>query len=259
MGRPRDLLKKEEITFDNHHPATAAEWDDDLHFHKRMTVNNPKGKQTVVSGVFHVKKNRGVGVTYDKGKEHPKIKDKTEREYFERKIKKEISDVIENSNDEARVFIDRVVTAVDSLSTGEITAERVRRKNEAFDNVMDALGISPKIKVSLRNRNNDLLSLYVEASSSAYALYGLMYLTRTYSRYYHYLGEAGFVVYYIVENDNQINMGELTPYSFLKYKRQGFGITIGRILNNVEEVIEQNWGERHQIDADGNDDVNGEL
>lgn len=38
MGKPRDLLKEQEISFDNHQSVKEAEWNDDLHFHKKMTV-----------------------------------------------------------------------------------------------------------------------------------------------------------------------------------------------------------------------------
>ena len=63
MGHPKDLLKQQEITFDNHHPGTTIKWDDDLHFHKKLKVPSLKGKPVNVSGVFHLAKNKDISVT----------------------------------------------------------------------------------------------------------------------------------------------------------------------------------------------------
>lgn len=230
MAKPRDLLRWEEISFDNHQSEKEAEWKDNLHFHKKMTVNNPKGKRTAVSGIFHVTKDKGVGVTYDRGKEHPKIKNEKEREFFSNKIKKEINDVLEHSNEEARYFLERIMEKITSISKGQSPKETVRRKNQAFDSIMGALGISPQRKVVLRNKNNDLLAFYVENQGERDGIDALMYLTHFYSRHYFYMELPEVQVYYITYVQGKLTMGELTPYAFLKYKRQGFKLTISGII-----------------------------
>lgn len=244
MGKPRDLLKWEEISFDNHQSEKEAEWKDDLHFHKKMTVNNPQGRKTAVSGIFHVTKDKGVGVTYDKGKEHPKIKKDKEREFFSNKIKKEINDVIEHNNEEARYFLERVMEKIASISQGQNPKEIARRKNQAFDSIMDALGITPQRKVVLKNKNNDLLAFYVENQGERDGIDALMYLTRFYSRHYFYTELPGVQVNYITSMQGKLTMGELTPYAFLKYKRQGFKLTISGIIealnSNLDEMLIEN-------------------
>lgn len=237
MGKPRDLLKEQEISFDNHQSVKEAEWNDDLHFHKKMTVSDQKGKATEVSGVFHVNRNRGIDVTYDRGKEHPKIKNKKEREYFSNKIKKEISGVLEKSNDEAHSFLKRVMEKIDSISSGQSQKEKARRKNQAFDSIMDSLGITPQRKVVLRNKNNDILSLYVENNGDGEGIEALLFLIRWYNRYYLYRKLEDINVYYITFQQGKLTMGELTPYSFLKYKRQGFGLTISGVLESLNHDL----------------------
>lgn len=51
MGKPKDLLKQQEISFDNHQPGKPAEWDDDLHFHKKMTVGGLRGSKVAGAGI----------------------------------------------------------------------------------------------------------------------------------------------------------------------------------------------------------------
>ena len=235
MARTKDLLKKQEISFDNHHECIPAEWDDNLHLHKKMTVRSPKGVSVDVSAVIHVAKNRGIKATYHKGKSHPKIKNEDERHHYEEKIKKEISDAIEKNEDEARPFLRRVMDEIESISRGEKPSKVKQRKQEAYDNIMDALGIKPSLKVTLRNKNNDLLSLYVEAPSKDLALNGLLNFTSMYSRNYQYIEIPGIDIYYIVEKEDILSMGELTPYAFLKYKYQGYSITKSAILDSIKE------------------------
>ena len=230
MAKPRDLLRREEISFDNHQSEKEAEWKDDLHFHKKMTVNNPKGKRTAVSGIFHVTNDRGVEVTYDKGKEHPKIKNEKERVFFSKKIKKEINNVLEHSNEETRYFLERIMEKITSISKGKNPKEIARRKNQAFDSIMGALNITPQRKVVLRNKNNDLLAFYVENQSQHDGIDALMYLTRFYNRHYFYMELPKVQVYYITYMQGKLTVGEMTPYAFLKYKRQGFKLTISGII-----------------------------
>lgn len=225
MGKPKDLLKQQEISFDNHQSGKPAEWDDDLHFHKKMTVGGPWGRKTAVSGVIHVKKNRGIGVTYDKGKSHPKIKDKKERELYEKRIKEEISSAIEKNEDEARPFLKRVMDEIDSLSKGQDPKEITRRKNEAYDNIMDALGVSAQKKITLRNRNQDLLSLYIEGPSERGAYDVLQFIVGRYNRSYYYTCMPGYTVNFITYTDGKFTMGELTPYSFTRLKTSGYRLT----------------------------------
>lgn len=228
MGKLRDLLKKQEISFDNHHPNTPIEWDDNLHFHKKMTVKGPKGKKVKVSGSFHVNNNMGVYVTYDSGNTHKKIQDDKEREGLESKLKKEIGDIIENNDEEARQFIKHVTDALDSISAGQNLEEVIKRKIMAFDNVMGALGISHKRKIELFDKNKDLLSIYIEAPSQKESIYGLNYLLEHYSQKYDYIEIPGLSVYYITHDNNKgLTMGELTPYAYLNYKTKGFDLKPG--------------------------------
>lgn len=240
MGKPRELLDKQEISFDNHQSGKEAVWNDDLHFHKKIIVNNPKGKRTAVSGVFHVTKDRGVGVTYDKGKEHPKIKNDREREFFSNKIKKEIGDIIEKSNEDARHFLGRVLEGIGSISKGQTPKEIARRKKQAFDSIMGSLGVTAQRQVVLKNNNYDILSLYVENQNQYDGIDALLYLSRWYSRYYEYIEIPGVKVYYIIYTQAKMTMGEMTPYSFLKYKHQGFKLTVRGIIEALEfDQIEQ--------------------
>lgn len=235
MGKPRDLLKKQEISFDNHQSGKEVEWNDDLHFHKKMTVENPRGKKKGISGVFHVTKDRGVGVTYDCGKEHPKIQNEKDREFFSNKIKKEISGVIEKSNEEARSFLNRIMESIESISKGQSPQEIARRKNQAFDSIMDSLGITPQRKIVLRNKNNDILSLYVECQEGISGIDALLNLSRWYNRYYQYLETPGVSVYYVTYLNATMTMGELTPYAFLKYKTKGFRLSQKGIIDSLQK------------------------
>jgi hypothetical protein len=124
---------------------------------------------------------------------------------------------------------------IESISRGEKPSKVKQRKQEAYDNIMDALGIKPSLKVTLRNKNNDLLSLYVEAPSKDLALNGLLNFTSMYSRNYQYIEIPGIDIYYIVEKEDILSMGELTPYAFLKYKYQGYSITKSAILDSIKE------------------------
>ena len=242
MGKTKDLLKKQEISFDNHQSGKPAEWEDNLHFHKKMTVGGPKGSKVAVSGVIHVKKNRGIGVTYDKGKSHPKIKDKKERELYEKRIKEEINEAIERNEEEARPFLKRVMDEIDSLSKGNDLKEVTRRKCEAYDNIMDALGISAQKKITLRNKNQDLLSLYVEAPSEAQAFDGLHFLIDRYSRDYYYHSLPSCRLNFVTYSDGKLTLGELTPYSFIRLKTSGYKLMTREIIRVWEtgEIIEPN-------------------
>lgn len=232
MGHPKDLLKKQEITFDNHHPSTIINWDDDLHFHKKITVNDSKGKPTKVSGIFHVKKNRGIGVTYDDGKNHRKIKDKKDRDFFERKIKEEIRGIIDSNDEDARLFLERVMSAIDSFSSGVESGERKGRKDSAFDNIMDALGISNNRKISLKNSNDDLLSFYVEEIHHLQNSNPFFYLINRYNRHSSYVESDDFSVYYVLFRGGRLSLGELTPFAIMKFKRYGFKVSTKSILEN---------------------------
>ena len=234
MAKPRDLLRKQEITFDNHQPGKEAEWNDNLHFHKKMTVDNPKGKTTGVSGIFHVTKDRGVDVTYDNGKEHPKIKKEKERDFFSNKIKKEISGVIEKSNEEARSFLNRIMDGIDSISKGQNQQEIIRRKKQAFDSIMGALGITPKRKVVLQNDNNDILSLYIDNQKGEDSIDALLYLSRCYNRFYQYVNIPDVTVYYITYLKGKMIMGEMTPYAFLKFKTKKFKLSNKGIMESLQ-------------------------
>lgn len=237
MSHPKDLLKKQEIDFDNHHPATELKWDDDLHFHKKITVKNSKGKSTDVSGIFHVKKNRGIDVTFDKGKNHPRIKDKKEQDFFKRKIKQEISGIIESNDEDTRVFIERVMSALDSLSKGLDLNEQKKRKSDAFDNVMDALGISNSRKTTLRNSNADLLSFYVDGEHRSQTFNCLLYLVDRYNRQLSYVEFEDCSVYYALYRNGKLSLGEFTPYAIMKFKRFGFKVSSKRIIG-IEHSVE---------------------
>ena len=58
-GKPKSLLKGQELTLDNHHPNTPLVWDEHLYIHKRVTLKN-QGKNVAVSGSLYVGKNREV-------------------------------------------------------------------------------------------------------------------------------------------------------------------------------------------------------
>ena len=239
MARTKDLLKKQEINFDNHHEGVPAEWNDSLHFHKKMTVKSPEGVKTEISAILHVAKERGIKATYNRGKSHPKIKDAKEREFYENKIKKEINDAIVANEEEARPFLRTIMKEIESISKGETQSEIIKRKQEAYDNIMGALGISPKLKVSLKNKNNDLLSLYVQAPSSNEALDGLLYLSTMYGKSYQYIETPGSEVYYIAYVADRFTMGELTPYAYLKYKYQGFNLNKSGIIDILLIIIDK--------------------
>ena len=106
------------------------------------------------------------------------------------------------------------------------------------------MGITPQRKVVLKNKNNDLLAFYVENQGERDSIDALMYLTRFYSRHYFYTELPGVQVYYITSMQGKLTMGELTPYAFLKYKRQGFKLTISGIIealnSNLDEMLIEN-------------------
>ena len=122
---------------------------------------------------------------------------------------------------------------ITSISKGQNPKEVARRKNQAFDSIMGALGITPQRKVVLRNNNNDLLAFYVENQGERDGIDAFMYLTRFYNHNYFYIELPEVQIFYITYMHGKMTMGELTPYAFLKYKRQGFKLTISGIIEAI--------------------------
>lgn len=238
MSKPKDLLKKQELSLDNHHPNTPLEWDDELHFHKKITVCC-EGEKTSVSGSFHLKKDRGVGITFDMGKSHHKIKNEKVREQLKKSLKKEIQDAMKDSQ-EARAFIKSVTSMVESLSSGQNGREIIKRKRQAYDNVMSALGIPVAKSVSLANSNEDLLSFYMDGPDSYFDIDNLLYAIRLYQKHYHlHIDELNQInpIYYIIYENGKLSLGELSPYAIVKYRHKGFRMS----KKGVMEAIAGNY------------------
>ena len=225
MAKPKSLLKGQELTPDNHHPNTPLEWDASLHLHKKVTVGN-KGKKVGVSGSLYVASNREIGVAYDKGgNNHGHIRNKKEENDLREKFKKEVREALTDS-EEATAFIKNIREHVDCLSQGKDNPLVARdRMVEAFDNIMDAFGVSTNQKKIIRNSNNELFLLYVDTPKLMDYVGYLAYVVTRYNRYYHLqeLFEPG--VYYVTFIDGQLSVGEFSPYAALKYRMKGFSIS----------------------------------
>lgn len=236
MGKPKDLLKKQEITFDKHHWDVPMEWDRDLHFHKKLIVSGMKGRKVSVSGVFHVAE-KGIDVVYDSGNNtHKKITNDKERDLLENHLKKEIRDAMSDDK-EARTFIEHVSKQIESLSKGQDSKTIASRKKQAFDNIMSALGVSTARSVSLANTNGDLLSFYMDSPDGYFDIGYLLYTLVIYQKYYHAYVDEYYPIFYIIYIDGQLSLGEFTPYTLLKYRYKGFKISrksIMEAINNNE-------------------------
>lgn len=231
MGKPKDLLKKQELTLDNHHPNTPLEWDDEVHFHKNMTVSFG-GEKTSISGSFHLTKDRGIGVTFDKGKSHHKIKSAKERKQLETVLKKEIVDAMKDEQ-EAHAFIKSVIDLVKSFSSGQNEKEVKKRVKQAYDSVMSALGVSTARSVNLANTNGDLLSFYMDSPDGNFDIEYMLYTLMFYQRNYHAYVKDSYQIYYIVYMGGHLSIGEFTPYALLKYRFKGFRISRKGILEAI--------------------------
>lgn len=225
MAKPKSLLKGQELKPDNHHPNTPLEWDASLHLHKKVTVGN-KGKKVGVSGSLYVASGREIGVAYDKGgNNHGHIGNKKEADGLREKFKKEVRDALTDP-EEATAFITNIKQQVDKLSQGQDNPLLAKdRMIEAFDNIMDAFGVSTTQKKTLRNNNGDLFLLYVDTHQMDDYIGYLGYVVKTYNRYY-YLEELFEPdVYYATFIDGQLSVGEFSPYAALKYRLNGFHIS----------------------------------
>ena len=224
MGKPKSLLKGQELTLDNHHPNTPLVWDEHLHIHKRVTLKN-QGKKVAVSGSLYVGKNREVGVTYDKGgNAHGHISDEKEENILREKLRKEVRDALSDP-EEASAFIKNLRGKIDELSRGQKDNVAKERMEEAFDNIMDAFGVNPRQKKILKNENDDLFLLYVDTPKPMDYIGYLGFVVKTYNRYYYLDDLFDPAVYYATFLNGKLNVGELTPYATLKYRVKGFRIS----------------------------------
>lgn len=236
MGKPKDLLKKQEITFDKHHWDIPLEWDKDLHFHKKLIVSGKKGKKESVSGVFHVTE-KGIDVVYDCGNnEHKNIRDDDEREILKKHLKKEIREAMSDDK-EARAFIEHVGKQIESLSKGQDSKVISSRKKQAFDNIMSALGVSTVRSVSLSNKNGDLLSFYMDRSDGYFDFGYLLNVVNIYQRHYDVFIDE-YHIFYIVYVGGKITIGEFSPYALLKYRYKGFRISRRGLIEAFEKDSE---------------------
>lgn len=224
MAKPKSLLKGQELTPDNHHPNTPLEWDESLHVHKRVVVSN-RGKKVAVSGSIYVAKNRAIGVSYDEGQNnHRHINNNKEEEELRKRFTKEVCDALTNP-EEATAFIENIREQVNKLSQEQGNQVAQGRMVEAFDNIMDAFGVSTNQKKIIRNNNNDLFFLYVDSPQPMDYIGYLGIVVKWYNRFYYFeeLFEPG--VYYATFIDGQLNVGEFSPYAALKYRLKGFPIS----------------------------------
>ena len=225
MGKPKSLLKGQQLTPDNHHPNTPLEWDESLHFHKKVTVGD-KGKKVGVSGSLYVTSNKEIGVAYDKGgNNHGHICNKEEADGLREKFAKEVREALTDPED-ATAFIKNIRDLVDNLSHG-LNDSLIAKKRmiEAFDNIMNAFGVSTSQKKALRNDNNDLFLLYVDSPKPMDYIRYLSHVVIKYNRFYHLMNLFEPAIYYATFLDGQLMIGEFSPYAALKYRLRGFPIS----------------------------------
>lgn len=145
------------------------------------------------------------------------------------KLRREVREALSDS-EEASAFIKNLRGKIDELSRGQKENVARERMSEAFDNIMDAFGVSTTQKKVLRNNNGDFFMLYVDLSQPMDYIGYLRYVVKTYNRYY-YLDELFEpAVYYTTFLNGKLSVGELTPYATLKYRVKGFRISGWGIL-----------------------------
>lgn len=237
----KDLLVGQKLTFDNHHPNVEAKWDNNLHFHKSMTIED-HGKKAKVSGIFYVANPRQVDVKWDLGNNnHRNVRNDKQATSLQNSLKKEISDALKN-DDQAHAFLDNIWTHLKSINAGVNPKELKSRYCEAYDNIMNALGISNERKIEIRNQNKNkgYFSLYVDSIDQFNDYQS--HVKRVVMQYNSWNNdtviERNPPIYFICYMDNELAMGELTPSQTSLFRHKGFrlsGVGIDEALKGYND------------------------
>ena len=238
----KDLLVGQKLTFDNHHPNVEAKWDNNLHFHKSMTMED-QGKKVKVSGVVYVANQRQVDVQWDLGNnKHKKIKDDRQASRLQKSLKDEVSDALKNDDDQSHAFLDNIWNHLKSINAGVKPEDIKSRFCEAYDNIMDALGISKDRKIEIRNqdKNKGFFSLYVDGNNQIIDYQGYVkHAVVQYNRWHNDIElERTPPIYFICYFDKKLTMGELTPNQVSLFRHKGFrlsGVGIDEAIKGYED------------------------
>lgn len=236
----KDILVRQKLTFDNHHPNVEARWDNNLHFHKKMTIDD-HGEKAEVSGIVYVGAKKSVEVQWDHGNNnHAKIKDPQKAKRLRDKLFKEVSEALKNDDNQTHAFLDNIWKHLQSINAGIKEEEKVKRFKEAYDNIMDAIGISKDRKVDIRNKeeNKGLFSLYVDDQNINDAH---TYIKETIIMYNRRFPEFALQrephIFFICYHDSALTIGELTPGQQSQFRRKGYrlsGIGVEDAIINEE-------------------------
>lgn len=238
----KDLLVGQKLTFDNHHPNVEVKWDNNLHFHKSMTIED-HGEKAKVSGVFYVANQRQVDVQWDLGNNnHKNISNDKQATRLQNSLKKEICDALKNDDDQAHAFLDNIWNQLKSINAGVNSKELKSRFCEAYDNIMGALDISSERKIEIRNKdkNKGYFSLYVDSFDQIndYQNY-VKQVVMHYNRWNNDIEiERNPPIYFICYIDNELSMGELTPGQISRFRHKGFrlsGVGIDEAIKGYDD------------------------
>lgn len=224
----KQLLKAQSLTFDNHIPNSPLEMNNDLHFHKKMSIPH-NGISMKVSGSFYLNNNK-IDVHWEN---HKKLPNDKQKDSLKDKLVKEINKAIKTQG--AAYFLENIKKGLNSIFTNRSKQEKEKIWNTAFDNIMSSLGIDKEQKEIIRNENSDLFCLYLDGNDKNYKnkINEKIRICRSYrenefprlDQYY----EDKFKdpsVYYITANEHEkcIEMGELTPDDITKFRNKGFDL-----------------------------------
>lgn len=233
MSKCKNLLKNQKITFDNHHPGVEATWDSNLHFHKSVNVKDKDGRVKSVSGSFYVAENKPIGVQWDTGKNrHKKVAGHDKPDLLCDRLKNEICDAMSNPQ-EAHDFLDNVRDHLKSINSAETNDVKCRRFEEAYNNIMKALGIDERQRVKIKNReeNAGLFCLYVDTDRPVNCVEYVTRIVKDYNSKYR-TPVSDYVVYFICSHDNKLTLGEFCPAAAYLFRRYGYMISGKGILDS---------------------------
>ena len=157
----KQLLKAQSLTFDNHIPNSPLEMNNNLHFHKKMSIPH-NGKSMKVSGSFYLNNNK-IDVHWEN---HKKLPNDKQKDNLKDQLVKEIKKAIKKEG--AYNFLSNIKNNLNSIFTNRSEQEKEKIWNTAFDNIMSSLGINIEQKEIIKNKNSDLFCLYLDGNDKNY-------------------------------------------------------------------------------------------
>lgn len=136
---------------------------------------------------------------------------------------------MKNDDDQAHAFLDNIWNQLKSINTGVNSKELKSRFCEAYDNIMDTLGISYERKIEIRNqdKNKGYFSLYVDSIDQINNYQN--YVKRVIMQYNRWNNdieiERNPPIYFICYINNELSMGELTPSQTRLFRYKGFRLS----------------------------------